>query len=333
MIFRTDDVPAPARVDYWEQALEQVPFPLEGRPREPAEFRASLRTGQLGPLRIIESSTPAGECRRTRRAIRRSNPDLHQVGLVVRGSVVVEQAGRQARFGPGDLVLVDHRRPARFVHPAVRHVEVAFPTSLLPLPPATPLRLPGTGPAALAASLARELPRQLDQLRPDQAVRVGQTFVDLLWMAVASQLGEPARVPPDARRRALLARVYAFIEAHLADPSLSPRSIAAAHHLSVRTLHKLFEPEPMTVAGWIRWRRLERSRRDLLDPALRDRPVSAIAARWGIANPAQFSRAFRAAYGCPPADYRRTGGSGAPTSSGVSRLDTSFSAAARLSSS
>jgi hypothetical protein len=50
---------------------------------------------------------------------------------------------------------------------------------------------------------------------------------------------------------------------------------------------------------------LERCRRDLLDPSLGDVPVSAIAARWGLTNAAHFSRAFRAAYGASPVEYRR----------------------------
>ena len=33
--------------------------------------------------------------------------------------------------------------------------------------------------------------------------------------------------------------------------------------------------------------------------------ASAIAARWGLTDPAHFSRAFRAAYGLPPSEYRR----------------------------
>ncbi|MGH3774727.1 MAG: helix-turn-helix domain-containing protein [Pseudonocardiaceae bacterium] len=48
----------------------------------------------------------------------------------------------------------------------------------------------------------------------------------------------------------------------------------------------------------------DRCRRDLLDPALADRPVSAIATRWGYPNAAHFSRAFRDAYGLPPREYR-----------------------------
>jgi transcriptional regulator GlxA family with amidase domain len=35
------------------------------------------------------------------------------------------------------------------------------------------------------------------------------------------------------------------------------------------------------------------------------RPVSAIAARWGILNAAHFSRVFRDTYGLAPAEYRR----------------------------
>ncbi|MEO3823297.1 helix-turn-helix domain-containing protein [Actinomadura sp. B10D3] len=37
---------------------------------------------------------------------------------------------------------------------------------------------------------------------------------------------------------------------------------------------------------------------------MRDRPVSAIAARWGFADAAAFSRVFRAAYGLPPGEFR-----------------------------
>src|SRR5690606_31419702 len=98
------------------------------------------------------------------------------------------------------------------------------------------------------------------------------------------------------------------IEEHLADPDLSPATVAAAHHVSVRQLHRLFEGRDETVAARIRARRLERCRRDLLDPALAEQTVAAIGARWGLPNPSQLSRLFRQAYGVTPSELRRTAG-------------------------
>lgn len=76
--------------------------------------------------------------------------------------------------------------------------------------------------------------------------------------------------------------------------------------MSLRAVHQLFHDEGLTVGGYIRGRRMERCRRDLADPALASHPVAAIAARWGFTNAADFTRAFRAAHGMPPAAYRRS---------------------------
>jgi AraC-like DNA-binding protein len=105
--------------------------------------------------------------------------------------------------------------------------------------------------------------------------------------------------------RALLAEVHAFIDRRLGDARLSNTEIAAAHHISLRLLHKLFEDHGTSPGRWIRERRLECCRRDLLDPAHNDLPASVIAWSWGFASAAHFSRVFRAAYGHPPGEYRR----------------------------
>jgi AraC-like DNA-binding protein len=111
--------------------------------------------------------------------------------------------------------------------------------------------------------------------------------------------------PPRTRGRALLDQVQAFIQANLGNAQLTPGAIAAAHHISLRYLHKLFHAEGHTVGGWVRERRLEQCRRDLADPCLAARPIHAIAARWGYTSPAHFSQAFRRAYGLSPRQFRR----------------------------
>src|SRR5262249_50761469 len=128
-------------------------------------------------------------------------------------------------------------------------------------------------------------------------------LIDLLGSLLADHL-ENATAPPDACRPTLLAQIHAFIQEHLADRSLCSNKIAVAHGISTRTLHRLFEPHDVTVAELIRTQRLNSCRRDLSDPSRADQPIHAVAARWGFTDAANFSRAFRAAYGLSPREYR-----------------------------
>jgi AraC family transcriptional regulator, positive regulator of tynA and feaB len=102
-------------------------------------------------------------------------------------------------------------------------------------------------------------------------------------------------------------RIRDHIEEHLTDPDLRPPAIAAAHAISVRALYQLFERRGETVSGYVRRRRLARARAELarLGPAT---TVAATAHRWGFADQAGFSRAFRRQYGCPPNAVRLGGG-------------------------
>ena len=123
-------------------------------------------------------------------------------------------------------------------------------------------------------------------------------------VGLATVLDREAAVSYDARRRALLLECRSYIETHLADFELGPTQVAGAHHISLRYLHRLFEATESGVAEYFRRRRLDRCRRDLLDPALAGRPVAAVGARWAFLDPAHFSRVFKAEYGLPPAAYR-----------------------------
>lgn len=130
-------------------------------------------------------------------------------------------------------------------------------------------------------------------------------MADLVSIALAERIDEPDLIPVESRVRVLVLGVHAFIEQHLGNVDLGPATVAAFHHVSLRHLHRLFGTDGATVAAWIRRRRLERCRADLADPTLRGRPVTAVAARWGLADPAHFSRLFRRTYGMSPTEYRR----------------------------
>ena len=226
---------------------------------------------------------------RTPRLIRDSDPKLFKIDVQVRGRTVFAQGDREAALAPGDFTLLDLSRPCQVADRGDEHevVAVKFPHAALPLlhdelERVTAVPISGrNGLGAPISSLARHLAQRLEGHDPSEGVRLTAALMDLLIVALAERLGRAATLAPTTQRRALLASVQGFIDQRLADPELSPSAIAAAHHISLRYLHKLFEAQPTTVSGWIRQRRLERCRRDLLDPALGDWSVSAIAARWG----------------------------------------------------
>ncbi|GAA0626537.1 hypothetical protein GCM10009547_32520 [Sporichthya brevicatena] len=110
----------------------------------------------------------------------------------------------------------------------------------------------------------------------------------------AAGTARPAPPPADARLRA---RIETYLRANLADPDLSPETIAAAHFISTRHLHRLFAGTGRTVGQWLRAERLERARHDLVTG---QGGVAEISRRWGFSDPAVFSRAFKAAYGTAP---------------------------------
>ena len=151
--------------------------------------------------------------------------------------------------------------------------------------------------------VAVTFPRRMLPLPADEVARLDRGAVRRS-AALAARSDSGARLPADSRRRTLQLQIHAFLEERLGDPGLSPGGVAAAHFISVRYLHKLFETEQTTVADWIRSRRLERCRRDLLDPALSTRTVEAIGERWGLTDAAHFSRVFKRRFGVPPAEYR-----------------------------
>jgi AraC-like DNA-binding protein len=308
--FRADQLPIESRLEWWGQLLDTALVPLEHRFDHGPEFDCRIVTGEIGPIRVADSITGPGVSARTPRLIRRSDPELYMISVLTRGEMLVEQDDRQARVTPGDLAFFDPSRPARRVHSAMHVITVSVPKAMLPfeqdeLAKLTGARIPGDrGVVAVASALTRQLADSLDEVSAGEAAQLGTSAVDVLSVAVASRLDRAGAVTPQVRQEALLHRCYAFIEEQLSDPELSPTRVAAAAHVSLRYLYKMFEDQPATVSGWIRQRRLERCRRDLLDPALAARAVSAIAARWGLLNSAHFSRAFREAYGLPPAEFR-----------------------------
>ncbi|MFD2419902.1 AraC-like ligand-binding domain-containing protein [Amycolatopsis pigmentata] len=322
-VISTAEVPARERFAFWREVSSKlwVPYDLRCAPDVESHFQARVGIGEFGPVQATVLTTTPHIVQRTERLIRQTDPEVFKVGCLIRGGGIMEQDGRQAGLCAGDLVLFDTSRPFRGWHSpggsASRLLLLQFPRSLLPLPAGDVRRLSGIpirggkGLGALASRFLLELARRMDEFDPAEAARLPMLTLDVLTAALASGLDAESSVPPHTARRALMARIHAFIRDNLGDPDLSPATIAAAHHISPRYLHKLFQAEERTVAGWIRERRLAGCRRDLADPRLATQPINVIAARWGFSSASHFSHAFRGAYGFSPRQFRRSPNDGA----------------------
>lgn len=275
------------------------------------DVRCTGRFRSIASIWFFEVCLPACRTGGTPAMAGRPDQGYGKVDLVVEGKIVISQDGRQAVVGAGDFSFRDATRASRAVVPGDLHLlGVIFPLEMISMPRhvlrgLTATRLDGTsGSGALVASFLTTLASNLGSVRPREEAGLSAALGDLLTAALANAAGHAAHEGAEGARQALLKRIRRFVEAEISDPGLSPASIAAAHHISIRQLHRVFEDEDMTIAEQVRALRLAGCRRDLADPALADLSIGAVAARWGITDSAKFSRIFRAAYGLSPREYR-----------------------------
>ncbi|WP_432514874.1 AraC-like ligand-binding domain-containing protein [Kineococcus sp. SYSU DK001] len=278
-------------------------------------FSSTLTSSAAGPLQVSDIRVDAHAVHRTARQAAADEVGWYKVSLQLEGRCSVLQDGRCSTLGPGEFAIYDSTRPFSLTFPGrSRSLVVRFPRSTLAVPEAavaelTASRLGDAATRDVLAAVLRTLQTPQPGLDPLLAHRLSHNVLDVLATVVdahARRTAAPAgRGAQQVGRRALLTRVLAHVDRHLAEPDLSVGSIAAAHGVSVRYLQGLFQDEGTSVTRWIREERLARCRRELADPRSGQRSVSAVAAAWGLPDPSQFSRSFRAAYGESPRDFHR----------------------------
>ncbi|MFI1562843.1 helix-turn-helix domain-containing protein [Streptomyces sp. NPDC020490] len=308
----TDSLPVGRRRAYWREALSRT-FGAVDMTVPDEVYSGTIRTAPIGRLQAV--TVDGADCLsalRTRRLVQQGGDDEYVVvKLLERGVARLEQDGREALLGPGDVFVYDMARPVLLNLPqSFRTKSLVLPRDVLGLSEADMARVtasplgPDTPLGSLLSPFLAGLVDGAGTYPPRTSELMARNVVDLLGVLADEVLGRPDADTPGGNR-ALLLRIQEFIDRHLADPDLTPQAIARAHHISLRYLHKLFEGEDVTVGRWIQRRRLEECRRDLARQA-GGSTIAAVAHRWGFTSAAHFSRVFRAAYGMAPREWRDT---------------------------
>lgn len=295
----------------WKKLVSNTFVPLEAEPLKPGPFKGILSGRQLHDVGIMRLEADAQTVSRSPELISRGGIGHYKLSLQLSGHGLLLQDGREAVLHPGDVAIYDTQRPYSLTfEEGFETLVLMFPQHLLGLSSddvseLTAVRMgKGNRLAEAVAPFVASIATQLPELKSPIGHRLALNIVDLLSTMLADEIYSRPDQNTDNHAR-MLRRIQHHIEANLADPTLGPDAIAKAHHIATRTLQKIFSSHGLTVAGWIRERRMEQSRRDLADPLCEHVSVGEIGARWGLSDGAHFSRMFRTAYGLSPVQYRR----------------------------
>lgn len=285
-----------------------VGFSFEGIEKSP--FEARMSSFSLGRLKLAQL---AFSPHRTRRSVRssRTTPTYYMVNQLVSGEVLVSQDGRQATMRAGDIYLVNPAREFTLETTDVvtnsLYVDANAFRSIYPevdCHAAIPLPQEESATTMVGEMIASVF-RFGDEISPVARDRCGEAIPHILAIALA---GIRSQAPVCPSRLSLFhkERIKSFVRDRLGDHRLSCELISDSLRLSQRYIYDLFADEPLTLMRWIRTERLNRCRRELSSPALRNRSVSEIAYSWGFVDLAHFSRVFSAEFGLSPRAFRQS---------------------------
>jgi AraC-like DNA-binding protein len=261
---------------------------------------------RLGDIRLLELSGNPFGATRGRSEISADSDAYLGVLYQKSGSTLCKSDDDRLTVGPGEIGIWYSRRPLSFemperfdklcmVIPIARIEGVLYNVEAY-----EGLHLPaGSNLAVLLGSYLSTLTDRVMTRNDNTPFDTIDVTLELLAAAFRAQRQSSRTAPRDR----LFGRISRSIEGRLQDADLSPKKIAEDNGISVRYLYQLFSLQGMTVAGWVRTRRLARCRADL-DAANAYASVTEIAYKWGFNDSAHFSRLFKVSFGMSPTVYR-----------------------------
>jgi AraC-like DNA-binding protein len=294
----------------WHHDMESIFGGLEvvSLSKSSAPVSGALTSTDFGSIGIYGMSGTAQQLVRSPRAVRQSPTELLKVCAMQRGRCIIEQSGHQYTVNAGELGLYDTAVPYRLTFQSAWQCEVmTAPSAALASPRAVvdkASKHPWSSTTGAGTVLAQFISACAALPAPPTAGR------DHLAAAGASLLAgvvlQDFEAAADRTGELFRHEVESHIDRNLHAPDLNLESIAAAHHVSVRTVQRLFAGTGQGVTGFIRSQRLQAVRRDLADLRSSRLTIAEVAARWCIHDAQWLAKSFKSEFGISPSEFRRS---------------------------
>jgi AraC-like DNA-binding protein len=306
-------------IDKWTDLLTQYFVPLEanaGRIDEgdivsqpSRSFSGSISGHRWESMTVAQLSVQSHTVTRDRSLIGANETRHFKLAIQESGRSVILQNEKEAVLHAGEFAFFDSQEPYSVIFDDDSTCQIIlFPRPLLGVPDkflhelaVTPFCRENSLAQALS-SFAKQCSSALVSSRETVSRRLTENLVDLLGTVLTNEVHEKSVVSLEKLHQR--EQILYFIMRNLENPYLTPKEIARAHFMSVRSLHQVFEGSGETVASIVRNLRLEGCRRTLEDPTQHALTISDIAGRWGFVDAAYFSRTFRKRYGASPSQWR-----------------------------
>jgi AraC family transcriptional regulator, positive regulator of tynA and feaB len=307
--FSTTRVHARDRLAYWREEASKVYVAHDFSTRVGRGFHGEIGVASLGSVDL--ASFECDEClvERTQQRLAGANDDDVLLCRQVVGHIRVYQDGRDAATAPGDVYLLDPRRPfALAVGPGNRSVAFKVPrwevqARLGEIASYTATMLPqAAAVTALASEFLGMIAVRADAIDPAMGPKVAQQALDLVALAFETGVGAPVQL--SSTRTTTLLRLKSIIETRLRDPALKPADVAAAAGISIRYANALLAHDGTSLERFIMLRRLQHCRQALEDPLQLGRTAGDIAYSHGFSDLSHFTRRYKAQFGCSPGESR-----------------------------
>jgi len=296
------------RRDVWRDAMRRLCLPI-GEIPETGDFRGKLSC-LVSPLGI-EFALVEGGAQEISGSYR-DQPAAIWLVLLLEGDALLTDGDRRIQMKPGDMlygptgVEATLRFSSSFRQMHIKAPRLALnPRLIFPLSLELGFLPGGQGIDHVLSGMLRSLADVLADITADQLRPIELALTEFLITSLASEKKVFSLGGAAGARESHLHRICQTIETRLGDPDLNPALIAEEHGVSQRYLQKLFTMAGKTFTNYVRTRRLERCRADLVSPLYAQLSLSEICFRWGFNGSSHFSRTFRDQYGVSPRDYRR----------------------------